>query len=230
MNITNIYLTYLTEKLEDITIDKKKWYDILNIEMKKLYQKEIKDVFEKYFIVRHPLIDNKKTQISVSFPLLGHVFFISINLYDKKGNDIIDYEHDGNMMGDPFSLQIQKKGTRWILYYHTLFIKDQYQRQHLGSIILKSADIAMRKLQNSKFAWYQSSDVGKYAWSRIPGVKFKNPSGLYSHHHVEKQYQKWCNEYGKKCKKGQKPQDYPKNYLLSKLAPEFINYLVPIGK
>lgn len=228
MDYLNYYLISIQEKLEDIKIDKRKWFDIINLELRTLYQKEIKRIFEKHFIIRHPIIDNRKTEISVSRPLLGYVFYIEIKLFDKKGKDIIDYEHEGNTFGQSLVIQLIKKGNKWELYYHTLFLKSEYQGKKLGPTIVKTIDSSMQKLQQTREAWYQASDVGRYVWSRRPKVKFKNRSGLHSHNHVENQYQKWCKLQNKKCKSGRLPSDYPKEYLLSDYSPEFIDYLVPL--
>ncbi|MHA1816195.1 MAG: hypothetical protein ACTSX1_09335 [Candidatus Heimdallarchaeaceae archaeon] len=228
MNKLDFYLFLIQEKLEDIKIPKRKWFDFFNSETRMIYRNEIKRVFEKHFIVRHSIIDNKKTTISISKPLIGWNYHVTIQLFDKKGKDIIDYNHEGNSFREPLVVQLQKKGKKWNLYYHTLFIKDKYQGKGLGPQILKSVDLSMRQLQKSKLSWYQSSDIGKYVWSKLPGVIFKNRSGTHSHQDVETKYQNWCQSQNKKCKIGRKPSDYPKEYLLSKYAPEFIDYLVPI--
>jgi hypothetical protein len=228
MDIVDSYLAYLCEKLEDITT-KKKWYDIMNSKLRKLYQSEMKKIFDKYFVVRHPLINNAKTKVEVSLPLIGYNYYVTIYMYDKKGKDIFDYEAEANFMDEPLVIQIQKKGNKWDAYYHTLFLKDIYQGKKLGPAIIKSVDTAIKQLQRTKVAFYQSVDVGRYVWSRVKGVQFKNRSGPHSHQHTEKNYQLWCDKNNNNCKAGRTPSDYPKEYLLSKDAPEFIDYNIPIG-
>jgi hypothetical protein len=214
----------ITEKLEDISSSiKKKWYDIFNMKLRKAFVKEIEEVFNKNFKVNHPIIDNKKTKINVSLPLIGYTYWIEITLYDKKGNEIIDYNHPDNHGKEPLVVQIMKKGNRWSIYYHTLFLKLEYQKKNIGSKIISSLNKCMKILQNTKEVYYQGVNIGRYFISRIKGVRFKN-----SHDQVDKNYKKWCNIEKIDYKRKNKPSEYPKEYLISKIAPEFIDYMVPI--
>jgi len=226
----DFYLSIIQEKLEDLKIPKKKWYDIINMKLKKLYQKEIKRMFENNFKFNHPMIDSRKTKITVTAPLVGYNFWVIIHFYDKAGKDIIDYKHPSNTLNEPYTIQLlREKNGKWTPYYHTLFLKKQYQGKKIGSGIIKATNEVVRKLQNTKFAYYQSTNIGRYAFSRVPGVKFKDERGTCcSHDKVKSRYLEWCRSKNLSCRPGRKPSDYPKEFLLSRKAPEFIDYLVPI--
>lgn len=219
----------ILESLTDVLTNvEKKWYDVFNIKLRKILQKEIEDVFLKYFMVNHNLIDNSKTKIDVSLPLVGYFYYVNIQLFDRQKKSIIDKYHPSNTMMDDLVIQIGRVQKKWEAYYHTLFLKKEYQNKGIASAIIKSLDYCVKKLVDKKEVYYQATDVGRYMVSRIKNVRFKEKRGKYSEDHVDKQYKKWCELNNIVYKKLNKPNEYPKEYLLSNIAPEFIDYIVPI--
>lgn len=225
MKTLDLYLSYLNESLDKLKIPKKKWYDLLNMQYKKIVKEEIERIFDKCFTVRHPIVDNSKTQIQVSLPWVGNLWFIELKMKDKKGKDIFNYHHDNNFLGYAFTLTVSKKGNRWHLSHEMLFLKEEYGGKGLGRALIQAANVCFRKLQATKESEFNAVDIGRYAWSKLPGAKFESNKQRDS---VEKKYQRWCKLEKQTCKPGKKPTDYPKDFLFSKSAPEFIKYSIPI--
>jgi len=170
------YLNFIFEKLEDIRVDKK-WYDFINLTYRKALKSEIERIFNENFKINHPLINNNLTEIKVTIPYLGYVYYILIELYDKNGKYLLNLEHEGNTFNEPLVIQIKKeKNKQWTLYYHTLFLKDEYQNKGIGKKVIESINLCMKKLQNTKEYWVQATDIGRYFVSRIPECKFKKDS------------------------------------------------------
>jgi len=216
----------IKEKLENIKSSDSKWYDLINLTLRKMYKEEMIKVFEKNFKVNHSLIDNSKTKIYVSLPLIGWNYYIVINLYDKQGKDIIDYNHEGNTFSEPLTIQIKKDGNKWDPYYHTLFLKEKYQNQKLGSEIVKILNKCIKILQNTREIFYQGTDLGRYVISRMPGCKFRESSQFKD---IKDGYIAWCKKHNVKCLTiPTQPKDFPKEFLTSTYAPEIIDYNVPI--
>ncbi len=217
------------EKLEDIPKGiKKKWYDIFNMQLRKSLRSEFKRIFDKYFKLKHPLIDSKKTKIDVSLPLIGYTYHVDIRLYDRKGNLIFDMNHPDNYLAHPLNVQYMRKNNKWEPYYHSLFLLPEYQNKGIGKKVVIELNKCTKELQNTKTVYYQGVSIGRYMISRIKGSQFKNKIGRWSADHVDINYKNWCYKNDKEYKKLTKPMDYPKEYLISRDAPEFIDYLVPI--
>jgi GNAT superfamily N-acetyltransferase len=217
--------TLLAGILERLKV-KRKWWDLLNLKLRRAIRDELQKIYEG-LVFRHPLIDNSKNKVTVSLPLVGYNFFVDVWLYDKKGNLIIDLEHPSNLANDVLEVQYQLIRGKWNVYYHTLFLKHEFQGKGIGKAIGQALNSASRQLQDSKRAHIQATDVGRYAFSRIPGVVFYNKR---TNNAVEQGYLKWLTHQNKPSVpvEHRVPSSYPKEYLLSHDAPEFIDYLVPI--
>ena len=218
------YLFFLNEKLEDIKIDEKdrKWYDIINKRVKDKYKSEIEKIVVKNFKINHPIVDNKKTTITVKYALFRMLFDIQIFLFTKTGENI----HSSLFTPTPLSFHIYKKNDRWNVYFSTLFIKEKFQNQGISKKIMAEMQKILRLIQNQREMEVQAVDVGIYAWSRVKGCKFENED---EHKIMQNEYEIWDREVNNnlKTKILKNPSDYPKEFLLSDNSPGIIAYRIP---
>lgn len=82
----------------------------------------------------------------------------------------------------------------------------------------------LRLIQKQREMSVIAVDVGIYAWSRVEGTKFESEK---DHNFMQDLYDKWCITNKKTIKKLKNPRDYPKEFLLSDMAPLAFPYIIP---
>jgi len=218
---------YLTEKLEDIRVDKK-WYDLFNTKLKKALLKETEMVFLKHFRLSHPIIDSRKTSMIFDHQILGVSISVTIVLYDKFGNRIM-YESEDFPGQDQFAVYLKrnKKSGRWSIEYYNLNVKEEYRNKGIERQLMQSVNKCVKILQNERTVTLETMDDERYFISRMPGVRFADgdPYGIIG---VQKAYKYWCRRNKIPYEILTLPSEYPRDFLTSKHAPPFIEYVINI--
>lgn len=209
----------LERRLEDISFKKEHFLDIFRRETRKAV-KELLTKEASKLRINHRLVDNRKTTVVVDDPSLLPGTRILLNV------DISIYSRDGKSLTDtPINVQFSHNKGNWSIYAHTLFIRNDLQKQGLGKAVMNALRILIRKVSLVRDVLISAESTGRYAFSRIPGCRFETPSYARK---VNTGYKQWCKTTKVACEVTSKPSDYPKNYLLSNYAPAYINYLVPV--
>ena len=213
---------YILEKTLDTSVNKR-WWDIFNLQLAKKREKIVYDIVRKHIRkFRHPLIDPKRTQIEVVPSIwAGSMQTISIKMYDKKGTNI--FQQDDLSYGEA-SFGVAKTKGKWVNTGGRLYLKPEFQGTGVGTKINQLMIKVFKNLDLSTLD-YETSDMGRYVWAQLPKARFRDSK---EEAKVRKAFGKWASIYNYNYKSKLKLKQYPKNFLISTYAPEFIWYTLPV--
>jgi len=202
----------LKEDIEDIKVNKK-WYDVLNVQRHEAYEKAVEAAFKKHFKPKHPLLGPK---MSLKVGGVGFEYLVKFKLYDKKGKSIFT---------QPAYIIILKRAKKPVLLPGgSIYLRKDLQGKGIGGEIMGGVLKSLKELQSNRSMVVDAHMVGKYTWSRLPGSKLDKLDKT----KVNKSFDSWAEKTGYKGKRPEKASEFPKEFLLSKDAPKFIRYTVPL--